>query len=75
MNGKTAFVLGVASMGLYLLYREAKLVPSAMSGLGVAATTGPTPASVQAQLIAGAQQAQTIIEMPIVIPPPPKLIT
>jgi hypothetical protein len=74
MKPRTIFVLGVASLGLYMLYRQGQALPSIVSGLGVTTSTGPTPASLQAMLVAGAQQAQTIIETPITIPPPPKLI-
>lgn len=72
MKSRTIFALGVVSVGLYMMYRQTSALPGL---LGVIATASPTPASLQAQLIAGAQAAQTIIELPITIPPPPAMIS
>jgi hypothetical protein len=91
---RTAFILGAAALGLYILRKEA-LATSAMldrvttppstgpvNGLAAltpaasaSSATPPTPAQLQAQLVAGAQAVQNISETPITIPPPPAGIT
>jgi hypothetical protein len=71
MNGRTLVVLGAVGLGLYLLRKESGVVTSMMGEITLIPpdVAAPTPADLQAKLVAGAQAVEDISSAVVQLPP------
>lgn len=74
MSGRTWLVLGAVGLGLYMLRKESGVVQGVVPAMGEITlipsdVATPTPANLQAKLVAGAQAVEDISSAVVALPP------